>query len=173
MRRNNQVTRIDSGPISKKSAGPSSCTRSSERNSTMWRDSHHTGPLYHCDRPIHGRACWSSFHTSRRRSLACHPDSIPSSCRANTTFLEAGIRDPARWWAQLVGARRVHPHKYCADYAEKKNRGNASNPVRRRHEWESALVISTWERSRARWLRHRRSGITATTPLHLLRDRRV
>src|SRR6266498_280681 len=31
----------------------------------------------------------------------------------------------AQWWAQLVGARRVHPHKHCANYPPQKDRGLA------------------------------------------------
>src|ERR1700676_8538 len=29
------------------------------------------------------------------------------------------------WWAHLVGALRVHPHKYCANYPPQKDRGTA------------------------------------------------
>jgi hypothetical protein len=31
-------------------------------------------------------------------------------------------RQNCRWWAHLVGALRVHPHKHCADYPPKKDR---------------------------------------------------
>jgi hypothetical protein len=34
----------------------------------------------------------------------------------------------AQWWAHLVGALRVHPHKHCANYPPQKDRENSGNP---------------------------------------------
>jgi len=33
------------------------------------------------------------------------------------------VRVGLLWWAHLVGALRVHPHKYWADYPPQKDRG--------------------------------------------------
>ncbi len=63
-------------------------------------------------------------------------------------------RQATRWWAHLVGALRVHPHKHCANFPPQKDRRNASAAARRRHEWGSAVVILTCERSRGEWSRH-------------------
>jgi hypothetical protein len=38
-------------------------------------------------------------------------------------FREAG-RNDAEWWAHLVGALRVHPHKHYANYPSQKDRGS-------------------------------------------------
>jgi len=32
-------------------------------------------------------------------------------------------RQATRWWAHLVGALRVHPHKHCANFPPQKDRG--------------------------------------------------
>jgi len=40
-------------------------------------------------------------------------------------YRRLSARHPPRWWAHLVRALRVHPHKHCANYPPQKDRGFA------------------------------------------------
>src|SRR5688572_7990426 len=43
-----------------------------------------------------------------------------------------------RWWAQVVGATHVHPHKHCANYGEKRYRRADEREGHRREELPGA-----------------------------------
>jgi hypothetical protein len=48
---------------------------------------------------------------------------------------------PQRWWADLVGAPQVQPHKHSADHPEKKDRGVPGDSVSRELFWPQLMKV--------------------------------
>ena len=77
-----------------------------------------------------------------------HVAALDADCRFWTRG-HSGYGRPA-WWAHLVGALRVHPHKHCANYPPQKDRGaTASGRILHRSARGQCLESPTREHSMA------------------------